>query len=153
MQADTGETTPSILCIGTGSTEVGLRIRGHTKRGGAKMGQRHTRFTIVSITNEHRSSQTCVFCFQQVQRPKARKVVKEKWKPVSVNGSFLCMNPQCLANRHGCNTSNRDTQVALAIALAGVSRISTGQILEPFNANHFKTGRQVSHRAPPENGA
>jgi hypothetical protein len=105
------------------------------------------------MTNEHRSSQTCVFCFQQVQRPKTRKLVKGKWKSVSVNGSSLCMNPQCLAYRHGCNTRNRDTQAAFAIALAGVSRISTGQTLEPFNASHFKTGSQLSHRSPPENGA
>jgi hypothetical protein len=54
------------------------------------------------------------------------------------------MNPQCLAYMHGCNTRNRDTQAVVAIALASVSRISTGQPLEPFNASHFKTGRQVA---------
>lgn len=153
VQAAKGETAPPILCIGKAGTGVGLRIGGHTKRGGTKMRQRHRRYTIVSMTNEHRSSQTCVFCFQQVQRPKTRKLVKGKWKSVSVNGSSLCMNPQCLAYRHGCNTRNRDTQAAFAIALAGVSRISTGQTLEPFNASHFKTGSQLSHRSPPENGA
>jgi hypothetical protein len=63
------------------------------------------------------------------------------------------MNPQCLAYRHGCNTRNRDTQAAFAIALAGVSRISTGQSLEPFNASDFKTGSPPSHRSPSENGA
>jgi hypothetical protein len=52
------------------------------------------------------------------------------------------MNPQCLVYRHGCKTRNRDTQAAFAIALAGVSRISTGQTLEPFNASHLNTGRQ-----------
>jgi hypothetical protein len=60
---------------------------------------------------------------------------------------------QCLAYRHGCNTGNRDIQAAFAIVLAGVSRISSGQTLEPFNASHFKTGRQLSDRSSPENGA
>jgi hypothetical protein len=104
VQAAKGETEPPILCIGTAGTGVGLRIGGHSKRGGTKMRQRHRRYIIVSMTNEHHSSQTCVFCFQQVQRPKTRKLVKGKWKPVSVNGSSLCMNPQCLAYWHGCNT-------------------------------------------------
>jgi hypothetical protein len=76
VQAAKRETAPSILCIGTAGTGVELRIRGHTKRGGTKMRQRHRRYTIVSTTNEYRSSQTCVFCFQQVQRPKTRKLVK-----------------------------------------------------------------------------
>ena len=53
------------------------------------------------------------------------------------------MNPQCLAYRHGCKTRNCDTQAAFAIALAGVSRISTGKPLEPFNASHLNTGRQL----------
>ena len=56
VQAAKGETAPPILCIGKAGTGVGLRIRGHTKRGGTKMRQRHRRYTIVSMTNEHRSS-------------------------------------------------------------------------------------------------
>jgi hypothetical protein len=151
VQAAKDETGPPIRIV-KAATGVGLRIEGHTKRGGTKMRQRHRRYTIVSMTNEHRSSQTCIFCFQQVQRPKTRKL-KGKWKPVFVNGSSLCMNAQCLAYRHGCNTRNRDTQAAFANALAGVSRISTGQTLKPFNISHFKTERQLSHRSPPENGA
>ena len=70
---------------------VGLGIGGHTKRGGTKMGQMHRRYTIVSMTNEHRLSQTCIFS-NKSKIPKPRKLVKGKWKPVSINGSSLCMN-------------------------------------------------------------
>jgi hypothetical protein len=65
VQAAKGQTAPPILCIdiGTAGTGVGSWIGGHTKREGKKLGQRHRRYTIVSMTNEHRSSQTCVFCF------------------------------------------------------------------------------------------
>jgi hypothetical protein len=45
-------------------------------------------------------------------------------------------------------------QAAFAIALVGVSHISTVQTFEPFNVSHFKTSRQFSRdRSAPANGA
>jgi hypothetical protein len=41
VQAAKGETAPPILCVGTAVTGVGLRIAGHTKRGGQKARQMH----------------------------------------------------------------------------------------------------------------
>jgi hypothetical protein len=111
------------------------------------------RYTIVSMTNEHRSLQNLCFLLPEFQRPKTCKLIKGKWKVVSVNGSSLCMNPECFAYRHRYNTANHDKQAAFAIEFAGASRISTRQTLEPFNASLSKVGRQFCRCSPPANVA
>ena len=77
-----------ILCIGTAGTSVGSRIKGHAKRGGSKLRGRHQRYATVAMKNEFRTSQTCSSCFCPIFHPAQRKLVKDKRKKVSNNGTF-----------------------------------------------------------------
>ncbi|KAI8381429.1 uncharacterized protein BYT42DRAFT_566496 [Radiomyces spectabilis] len=108
------------MMIGTQGTGVGSRIKGHARR--------------VGMTNEFRSSQTCMGCFGLVIRPK-RKAVGASSKIRSVHGSSLCMNIDCPLYRTGRATQNRDTQAAMCIALAGASFLLDGMTLHPFSKN------------------
>ena len=116
----------SLMCIGDGGTGVGSHIKGHLRRGGKWLQRLHAHNTIVAITNEHRSSQTCVFCFDQVTRPLTSNGRK-------IYGVSRCMNSGCLAFQTGRACQGRDTQASLAIALAGLSTMIDGQTLAPFN--------------------
>jgi hypothetical protein len=122
-----------VLCIGTAGTGVGSRIRGNARRGGKKLRGCHKRYTVVAMTNEFRTSQTCVYCFQQLRRPQAKRMVNGVIKAKSITGSSLCMNPNCISYKCGLNTQNRDVEAAFAIALSGVSRLLAGRPLSPFD--------------------
>lgn len=123
--SDTKKVLP-ILCIGNQGTCVGSPIKGYARRGGKWLLRRHGRYTTVAWTNEHRTSQTCVFCFEQVIRP-----TSDKGKVC--NGTSLCINPQCLAFKQGRAAQGRDKEAAMAIALAGMSAMLNGKVIAPFN--------------------
>ncbi|KAG0169652.1 hypothetical protein DFQ30_003455 [Apophysomyces sp. BC1015] len=105
-----------IMAIGTQGTGSGSRLKGHIKCGGAWLHRRHCRYVSVSMTNEHRSSQLCVYCFERVERAKARRKKNGKWKVVKVNGASQWVNPNCVAYRSGRATQNRGVEAALASA-------------------------------------
>jgi hypothetical protein len=48
-----------VMCVGTIGTGAGTRIGGHLRYGGGKLRERHRRYTIVAMTNEYKTSQTC----------------------------------------------------------------------------------------------
>lgn len=123
-----------VMCIGREGTGVGLRVSGHTRRGGSQLRRRHRRYATIAMTDEHGTSQTCSSCFSQVIRPKAYKYIKDTWKLVSVNGNSLCLNRKCPRYKTGHNTMNRDVEAAKCIALAVISRMVSGATLPPFTS-------------------
>ncbi|KAF9919554.1 hypothetical protein BGZ65_012037, partial [Modicella reniformis] len=78
-----------IHCIGDAGTGVGLRLKGFARRGGRKFRKEHSRYTMVAVTPEYRTSKTCAFCFSTLQKARYR--------------------------RHGHNTTNRDQHAAFNI--------------------------------------
>ncbi|KAF7731951.1 hypothetical protein EC973_007782 [Apophysomyces ossiformis] len=142
-QTDGRQKALPIMAIGTQGTGVGLRLKGHLKRGGKWLRKRHRRYVPVSMTNEHRSSQLCVYCFERVERAKARRRKSRQWKTVRVNGASQCVNPCCPAYQSGHATQNRDVQAAVAIGLASASNILSANrsTLTPFDPSIFSAGK------------
>jgi len=107
---------PPIMCIGNQGTGAGSRIKGFERRGGRWLMNVHSRYATLALMNEHRTSQSCVFCFQQIVRTKSRT-----GKPQ--NGCRRCVDPACPSVKHGFAIQRRDNEAALAIAVVGISAI------------------------------
>jgi hypothetical protein len=58
-----------VMFIGDRGTGVGSTIRGHRRYGGKWKQKIHGRNTTVCIIKEHKTSQTCVYCFSPVIHP------------------------------------------------------------------------------------
>ncbi|KAG0293674.1 hypothetical protein BGZ96_002465 [Linnemannia gamsii] len=56
-----------IILHWTGGSCVGSRVKGHAKRGDGKMCHQHRLYGVLAHTDEHRTSQVCCACFQQVE--------------------------------------------------------------------------------------
>jgi len=124
-----------VLLIGSAGTGVGSRIGGHARRGGGKMREQHIRYCPVGMTNEYRSSKTCVFCFQPVQLARSRRLVNGKVKIVKVHGAVECVNPACDSFKCGYTIKPRDPHASVCIAIAGASNLlsSPRTTLPPFS--------------------
>lgn len=109
-----------IMMIGNQGTGVGLRISGHSRRGGGKMRRIHSRNAIIGMTDENLTSKTCVFCYKRLQQAYSRRIKDGKEKLVKVNGAVECTNTKCPSFQHGCSIKGRDANAAVAIALAGL---------------------------------
>jgi len=112
-----------IMLTGIAGTGVGSRIGGHARRGGGKLRENHRKHAVVAMTNEFRTSKTCVFCFEQVQLARANRDKKGTFKRVTVNGAVECVNPDCVSFKCGYTTRGGDSHAALAIAIAGASNL------------------------------
>ncbi|KAG0256593.1 hypothetical protein DFQ27_005639 [Actinomortierella ambigua] len=121
-----------ILLIGDSGTGVGSRIKGHARRGGGKMRAQHIRHCTIGMTDEYRTSKTCVFCFHQVRLARHRRMVKGQEKLVNVNGAVECVNPDCVSVKSGYCQKPRDTHAAVAIAIAGAHQLFHKKAFEPF---------------------
>ncbi|KAG0168354.1 hypothetical protein DFQ29_010183 [Apophysomyces sp. BC1021] len=119
-----------VLLTGAAGTGFGSRLKGHLKRGGSRIKADHHQHALLGMTNEYRSSQTCVGCYGPIMRQKASRASSKGER--SVNGASLCMNIECPPYRAGQATQNRDIQAAMCIALAGASLLLTGETLHPF---------------------
>jgi hypothetical protein len=95
------------------------------------MREQHIRHCPVGMTNEYRSSKTCVFCFQPVRLARSRRLVKGNIKLVKVHGAVECVNPDCISFRCGYTIKSRDPHAATCIALAGASTLFSST-LSPF---------------------
>jgi hypothetical protein len=138
-----------VLLIGSAGTGVGSRIGGHARRGGGKMREQHRRYCTVGMTNEYRSSKTCVFCFQPVQLARSRRLVSGKVKVVKVHGAVECVNPACPSFKCGYTTKPRDPHAALCIAIAGASNLLSPSrtTLPPFSRAFHPTTINASQTA------
>jgi hypothetical protein len=121
-----------VMVIGIAGTGVGSIIKRHARRGGKQLRRRHRRYTPVVMTDEYKTSQTCIACFGKLVRPNISKMIKGELKPHRCNGSSICFNPQCPSYKSGVNTQNRDTEASVCISIAGVSQMYTKNRLPPF---------------------
>ncbi|KAF9201042.1 hypothetical protein BGZ49_008726 [Haplosporangium sp. Z 27] len=123
------------VLFGNAGTCVGSRLGGHARRGGLKMRAEHLKHTTVAITDEYRTSQTCVYCFEQVRQARSRRLVDGRVKTVSVHGTVECINPDCISFKCGYSIKPRDAHAAVAIAISGASRLfdSDRMPLPPFS--------------------
>lgn len=130
-----------VMLIGTAGTGVGSRIGGHSRRGGGKMRKQHIQYCTIGMTNEYRSSQTCIFCFQQIQLARSQRVVGGRAKLVKVHGAIECTNSSCPSFKSGYTIKPRDPHSATCIAVAGASNLMSARrkTLQPFTINASDT--------------
>lgn len=124
-----------IMLVGDSGTGVGSRIQGHDRRGGKKMRREHMQHCPVVLTNEFRSSKTCIYCFQELEKAYARRIVNGQVKMVRVNGALECTNPDCDSFKASYTIKSRDAHSAVAIALAGASALLSRahEVIPPFS--------------------
>ena len=130
-----------IMLVGDAGTAVGSRLKGHTRRGGTKLRKWHMRQGPVALTDEFRTSKTCVFCFRPVELARSRRIVNGVAKIVRVNGAVVCLHPDCVSYKAGYCTKGRDAHAALNIALAGATRClhPSGTVLSPYSRVRINT--------------
>ncbi|KAI9259844.1 hypothetical protein EDC94DRAFT_585685 [Helicostylum pulchrum] len=88
-----GDWKKVIKFVGDRGAGVGSRIKGHRRYGGKWLGN-------VCITNEHMPSQTCVYCFQHLERPLLIEEKDGKIKRRYTKGSLIYINPGCVSVKH-----------------------------------------------------
>lgn len=135
-----------VLLIGEAGTGVGSRIGGHQRRGGGKMREQHRRYCTVGMTNEFRTSKTCIYCFCQVRQARARRLVNGKVKSVRIHDAIECINPECPSVMQGYTVKPRDAHAAAAIAIAGASTLldPSRKTLPPFSRNTIPPSRNAT---------
>lgn len=109
---------------------VGFTVKGHLKYGGQWKPRKNSSYTSVCITNEHKTSQTCLFCFKKLQRP-LRVTGNTKLKVV--NGTFQCVNPDCPSVLAGKAIHTRDSLSTMAIGLSGLATLLSGATFPQFD--------------------
>ncbi|CAO0797250.1 unnamed protein product [Mucor circinelloides] len=70
----------------------------------------HAHYASVFITDEHNSSQICVYCFEKTTHPV--KMVNGKLK--TMNGTSACCSPACLLARSKKIPSGKRHSICLA---------------------------------------
>ncbi|KAG1170930.1 hypothetical protein G6F71_007333 [Rhizopus microsporus] len=99
---------------------------------GSDKKQLHGKHVNVCITNEHMTSQTCIYCYQKLCHPKAMLTKKNKQVSQEIKGALMCVNPKCMAVKSGRSTKSRDALSSLAIGLSGLAQCLIGSPLPPF---------------------
>jgi hypothetical protein len=125
-----------LMLHGNAGMMVNSRLKGMTRMGGNRIPERHMLHCPVAKTNEHMSSQTCMFCFQVMRLARAHRRVGGKTKCIRLHGTVECINPECISFRCGYSHRARDTNAAVNIAIAGHSLLTSPnrQTLPPFSA-------------------
>jgi hypothetical protein len=129
---DNGKLKPLIMFIGDRGFGIGSRIKGHLRYGGKWKQLIHGLNTTVCITNEEFTSQTCVYCFSKLSKPVHTMKKDGKTTQKTINGAFLCTNPNCISLKNARATQTRDSVSAMAIALKGLSTLLFGETLPEF---------------------
>ncbi|KAK3822905.1 MAG: hypothetical protein J3Q66DRAFT_424384, partial [Benniella sp.] len=109
--------------IGEAGTGVGSPIGGYQRRGGGKMREQHRQYCTVGMTNEYRTSKTCIYCFCPIRQAHARRMINGKVKVVRLHDAVECINPDCPSVGEGFAIKPRDAHAAVAIAIAGASTL------------------------------
>ena len=83
-----------VLLIGEAGTGVGSRIGGYQRRGGGKMREQHRRYCTIGMTNEYRTSKTCIYCSCQVRQARAvvRSTERSSLSTFTMQPSVLIQN-------------------------------------------------------------
>ncbi|KAI9251157.1 hypothetical protein EDC94DRAFT_526688, partial [Helicostylum pulchrum] len=118
---------------------VGSAIKGHPKYGGVWKPKIHSSYTSVCETNEHNTSQTCVFCFKKTTYPMSVSLKNNKTIMKTINGTSVCSNNNRVSVKLDCSHKSRDSVSALAIGISGLTSLIFGLPLPPFNP------KKISH--------
>ncbi|OAD01350.1 hypothetical protein MUCCIDRAFT_112793 [Mucor lusitanicus CBS 277.49] len=122
------------MFIGDRGLCVGSRLKGHMKYGGKWKPRLHSSVAKVHTTNEHKTSQTCMYCFGPTSHPvQAIKAKNGNTRTKLTNGAFLCLNPECVSVVNHRAIQGRDRTSAMAIAVSGLSSLLFNQPLPVFN--------------------
>ncbi|ORE00835.1 hypothetical protein BCV72DRAFT_324767 [Rhizopus microsporus var. microsporus] len=118
------------MFIGDKGYCVDSTIKGHLKYEDQWKSRKNSLYTSVCITNEHNTSQTCLFCFKKLQHP-LRVTGNVKLKIVS--GTFQCINLECTSVLADMATHARDSLSAMAIDLSGLATLLFGATFLQFD--------------------
>ncbi|CEP10874.1 hypothetical protein [Parasitella parasitica] len=121
------------MFVGDRGLGIGSRVKGFQKYGGRWKPQKNSLYSSVLITNEHNTSQTCLYCFRKIFHPLLITEKEGERKVKRRNGVFQCINKECPSVKTARNTNSRDTLSSLAIGLAGLSRLLLGTTFPTFN--------------------
>jgi hypothetical protein len=118
---DTSGQDSLIIFIVDRETCVCSILKGHLYYGGRWKPKLHAVSSLVKFTIEHKTSQTCMYCFNPITYlPKNGKIV---------NGTFLCLNPRYASVKNHIAVQSGDKTSALVIAVSGLSYMISN---EPF---------------------
>ncbi|KAI8887460.1 hypothetical protein K501DRAFT_306793, partial [Backusella circina FSU 941] len=98
--------------------------------------KKHRYYPPVAITNEHNTSQTCIYCYKKLSHPYKVMGKNEKKKIQTVNGTFQCENTNCVSFKSNKASRNRDQLSSMAIGLAGCSRLLFGATIPVFDQSN-----------------
>ena len=112
--------------IGNAGTGVGSAIRGYDRRGGKWLPRIHKRYAETIITDEHMTSQLCVYCYFPIAHSRTSD------ESVSL-GTVRCLNPNCEAFKHGRATNNRGVMSATAIGISAMTQALLRKSFPPFS--------------------
>ncbi|KAI8091641.1 hypothetical protein BDF21DRAFT_376460 [Thamnidium elegans] len=129
------------MFVGDRGYGIGSTIKGHARQGGLWKPKKHSLYSSVCITNEHNSSQTCIFCFKKLFHPISTTTTNSRTKKKSVDGAFVCYNEECVAVKSGKATHGRDALSSLTIGLSGLAMLLFGVTFPVFSskASQFNT--------------
>ncbi|KAK9718280.1 hypothetical protein K7432_005626 [Basidiobolus ranarum] len=145
------------MFIGDRGHGIGSRIKGHVKYGGKWKETIHSRYTSVFVTDEHNSSQTCVFCFEKLAHPTRIVSRNDKLQVKEVKGTFRCLIEKCILSFFNNTHKGRDSVSAFAIGLAGASNVLLESCFPAFdpgiliNQTHRKKFKEIAEAFLKEN--
>ncbi|ORE18386.1 hypothetical protein BCV71DRAFT_179600, partial [Rhizopus microsporus] len=76
----------------------------------------------ISVTNENKTSQICIFCFK-LAHPKRKEIKNGKTAFKSTNGAFMCTNPSCISIKNRKTVKSRDALSVMEIGLVNYSTV------------------------------
>ncbi|KAK4521627.1 uncharacterized protein ATC70_004157 [Mucor velutinosus] len=139
--------TSLTMFIGDRGLCVGSRLKGHLKYGGKWKPRLHSSVATVHTTNEHKTSQTCMYCFGPISHPTQTTKAKDgKTKTRSIHDAFLCLNPACVSVLNHRAIQGRDKTSALAIAVSGLSTLLFRQLLPVFNPKPSQSNTGIIYK-------
>ena len=125
------------MFVGDCGLGIGSRIKGYMRYGGHWKPLKHNLYTSVYITSKHNTFQTCIYYFQKLSHS-VQTVYKNGARRLrTINGAFICDNPNCVSAQAKNAVKGRDTLSAMAIGLFGLATLL-------FNATFPQFDPQVS---------
>ncbi|KAI7859400.1 hypothetical protein BDC45DRAFT_530642 [Circinella umbellata] len=122
-----------MMLIGLAGTGFDTFLKGRPRRGGNKFQSAYYHSTAIGLQNEHRSSQTCGFCFLPLELLPSN-IFKNGKKKKTSHGSLICTNPDCPAVKAGYTTFNRDS-----VGATGIGLEDTTTLLPPYTPSPITT--------------
>ncbi|KAK4511737.1 uncharacterized protein ATC70_007281 [Mucor velutinosus] len=122
------------MLIGDRGLCIGSRLKGHMKYSGKWKPLLHSSVATVHTTDEHKTSQTCMYCFgPNFYHTQTTKAKDGKTKTRSIRDAFMCLNPACISVLNHRAIQGRDKTSVLAIAVSGLSTLLFKQPLSVSN--------------------